>query len=145
MVCKGAAPPCNPTNYLLFLAFGWGKTGCVFCIFFKFLCFAKVDGMQGGCAPLQPYKLFTFSCLWLGQNRVCFLHFFQIPLFRQSRWYARGLRPLATLQIIYFFLPLVGAKPGVFIVLFVKSFVAWIYFRFIIGFALLCLLGRSFV
>ena len=38
MVCKGAAPPCNPTNYLLFLAFGWGETGCVYCVVCEILC-----------------------------------------------------------------------------------------------------------
>ena len=38
MVCKGAAPPCNPTNYLLFLAFGWGETECVYCVVCEILC-----------------------------------------------------------------------------------------------------------
>ena len=38
MVCKGAAPPCNPTNYLLFLTFGWGETECVYCVVCEILC-----------------------------------------------------------------------------------------------------------
>ena len=52
MVCKGAAPPCNPTNYLLFLAFGWGKTGCVYGVVCEILC----------CLDLLPvyHRLRTF-------------------------------------------------------------------------------------
>ncbi|MCI5824447.1 MAG: hypothetical protein MRZ90_05860 [Candidatus Gastranaerophilales bacterium] len=117
----------------------------MFFAFFQIPLFRQSRWYARGLRPLATLQIIYFFLPLVGAKPGVFFAFFQIPLFRQSRWYARGLRPLATLQIIYFFLPLVGAKPGVFIVLFVKSFVAWIYFRFIIGFALLCLLGRFLV